>query len=79
MMDVLTKIFGSKHDRDVKKAQPIVQDVNAIFVQLESLSDDALRAKTTEFRDKLAAETKESRDRLTSFRKQLSGLEGPPP
>ena len=78
MMDVLTKIFGSKHDRDVKKAQPIVQDVNAIFVQLESLSDDALRAKTTEFRDKLAAETKESRDRLTSFRKQLSGLEGPP-
>ena len=43
MMNYLTKIFGSKHDRDVKKARPIVEEINAIYRTLESLSDDAYR------------------------------------
>ena len=78
MMNYLTKIFGSKHDRDVKKARPIVEEINAIYRTLESLSDDALRAKTTEFRDKIAAETRESQEHLQTLREQLPGLEGEP-
>ena len=78
MMDYLTKIFGSKHDRDVKKARPIVEEINAIYRTLESLSDDALRAKTTEFRDKIAAETRESQEHLQTLKEQLPGLEGEP-
>ncbi|MEE2752377.1 MAG: preprotein translocase subunit SecA [Candidatus Latescibacterota bacterium] len=78
MMDFLTKMFGSKHDRDVKKSRPIVSEINAIFKTLEGLSDDALRAKTTEFRDKLAAETKSSHKHLKSLGDQLPGLEGSP-
>jgi preprotein translocase subunit SecA len=78
MMDLLTKIFGSKHDRDVKNAGPTVEAIDTIYKTLESLSDDALRGKTTEFRDKLAFETKESREHLQSLRDQLPGLEGEP-
>ena len=30
-MNFLTKIFGSKHDRDVKKMQPIVDEINQFY------------------------------------------------
>ncbi len=78
MMEFLTRLFGSKHDRDVKKSRPIVDDIDAVFKTLESLSDEALQAKTPAFRDRLSAETKESREHLQSLRDQLPGLEGEP-
>src|SRR5437870_2192368 len=50
---VLTAVFGSKHERDVKRMLPVVAQVNALEAEASSLSDDALRAKTVEFRDRL--------------------------
>jgi preprotein translocase subunit SecA len=50
---ILTKIFGSKHERDVKRITPIVETINMRFEELESLSDDELRAKTDEFKKRL--------------------------
>ena len=50
---VLTSIFGSKHERDVKKMLPIVAQINALEPEISKLSDDGLRAKTQEFRDRL--------------------------
>src|SRR5438105_3890791 len=50
---VLTAIFGSKHERDVKRMLPIVADINALEPEISKLSDDALRTKTEEFRDRL--------------------------
>jgi preprotein translocase subunit SecA len=50
---VLTAIFGSKHERDVKRMLPTVSQINALERDISALSDDALRAKTQEFRDRL--------------------------
>ena len=47
---VLTMMFGSKHERDVKAMRPIVAQINALEPQVSALSDDQLRAKTDEFR-----------------------------
>src|SRR5215217_4228482 len=52
---ILTKIFGSQHDREVKKMLPMVAAINEIEPQIKALSDEELRAKTAEFRDQLAA------------------------
>ena len=49
----LTMIFGSKHERDVKAMRPIVAQINALEPEISALSDDALRAKTPEFRERL--------------------------
>jgi preprotein translocase subunit SecA len=49
----LTLIFGSKHERDVKRMLPIVQRINALEPEISRLNDDQLRAKTTEFRERL--------------------------
>jgi preprotein translocase subunit SecA len=51
---VLTKIFGSQHERDVKKMLPIVAAINEMEPQIQALSDEGLRAKTAELREQLA-------------------------
>jgi preprotein translocase subunit SecA len=54
MIGLLSKIFGTKHDRDVKRIAPLVDEINERYEELHSLSDDGLRAKTAEFRGRLA-------------------------
>ncbi|MFL6258468.1 MAG: preprotein translocase subunit SecA [Thermoanaerobaculia bacterium] len=50
---ILTKIFGSQHEREVKKLLPVVAAINEMEAQIKPLSDDELRAKTAEFRTQL--------------------------
>jgi preprotein translocase subunit SecA len=51
---LVKKVFGSKNDREVKKLRPIVEQVNALEAGLQSLSDDALRQKTADWKAKFA-------------------------
>src|ERR1700736_1237981 len=50
---ILTMIFGSKHERDVKGMLPRVAQINALEPEVSKLSDDELRGKTVEFRERL--------------------------
>jgi preprotein translocase subunit SecA len=52
---VARKLFGSANDRRIRSYQPRVGEINALEKELEALSDDALRARTEEFK-KLVAE-----------------------
>jgi preprotein translocase subunit SecA len=54
MLNVLKKIFGTKHSREVKKMLPIVEQINQYFEEYENLSDAELRAKTDEFKSRIA-------------------------
>src|SRR5712692_1684967 len=50
---VLTAIFGSKHERDVKRMLPVVAQINALEPEVSALSDEQLRGRTSEFRQRL--------------------------
>ncbi|HVR42281.1 MAG TPA: preprotein translocase subunit SecA [Thermoanaerobaculia bacterium] len=50
---VLSSLFGTKHERDVKKMLPLVQRINALEPEVSALSDEGLREKTAEFRERL--------------------------
>ncbi|NUN06867.1 MAG: preprotein translocase subunit SecA, partial [Bdellovibrio sp.] len=50
---ILTKIFGTKHDREMKKIQPTVDRINALEPKMAALTDDQLKAKTPEFQERL--------------------------
>ncbi len=50
---IFTKIFGSHHDREIKKLQPLVQKINELESSMQKLSDDELKNKTTEFKKRL--------------------------
>ena len=51
---IFRSIFGTKHERDVKRMSPIVAEIGALEPGLKTLSDEALRARTAEFRQRLA-------------------------
>ena len=54
LQSVLLKVFGNKHERDVKKLQPLVDQINALEPSIKVLSDEQLKNKTDEFKDRLA-------------------------
>src|SRR5499427_1427163 len=51
---VFRKVFGTKHERDVKRMRPVVAEINALEPAMQALSDRDLRAKTEELRQRLA-------------------------
>jgi preprotein translocase subunit SecA len=51
---VARKLFGSSNDRRIRSYRPRVEDINALEPELEALSDEALRARTDEFKKLLA-------------------------
>ena len=52
-MSFLTKIFGSRNQRLLKQYQKIVREINALEPKLEALTDEQLKAKTPEFKERL--------------------------
>ncbi len=50
MKNFINKLFGSHSDRELKRLKPIVDKINSLEPELQTLSDDELRAKTEEFK-----------------------------
>src|SRR5690606_5106658 len=53
MLKFLSKLFGSKSERDIKSIQPIVEKIKGEYSKLTNLSHDELRAKTIEFKSRI--------------------------
>ncbi len=53
MLKFLTGVLGDSNEKEVRKIAPVVERTNACEPELQALSDDALRAKTEEFRSRL--------------------------
>ncbi|HNB92670.1 MAG TPA: preprotein translocase subunit SecA, partial [Saprospiraceae bacterium] len=53
MLDFIKKLFGTKTEREVKAYMPIIDEINGYFESYKSLSNDELRNKTTEFRERI--------------------------
>jgi preprotein translocase subunit SecA len=51
--NLLTKVFGSKNERELKKINPIVQKINAFEPKMQSMSDEALKSQTPLFKERL--------------------------
>ena len=53
MFDIIKKIFGTPHERAVRKMKPMVRKINDLESEIEKLSDAKLQAKTAEFRERI--------------------------
>ena len=71
----LTKIFGSKSDRDLKDLYPLVDEIKASFAQLKSLSDEQLRDKTIEFKSKIQAHLSPIQSEIEDLKLQAANEE----
>ncbi|WP_138203894.1 preprotein translocase subunit SecA [Haloimpatiens lingqiaonensis] len=52
-MGLLDKVFGTYSERQLKKVKPIVDKIDSYDVEMQKLSDEELRAKTGEFKERL--------------------------
>ena len=54
---LISKVFGTRHERERKRVQPIVDAVNIEYARLQSVSEEELRAQTAKFREILRQRT----------------------
>jgi preprotein translocase subunit SecA len=71
MLSFINKIFGSKSDRDVKAAKPLVEKILAEYEKLSGLTNDELRAKTSEFRNRIKGGLKPIDDKIAEIKSNV--------
>ena len=53
-MSMFQKVFGTHSEREVKRIKPLVDQIEALRPTMQALSDEDLRNKTTEFKERLS-------------------------
>jgi len=53
ILNALTKIFGSKNERELKQLQPSVERINALESEIQAMNDDRLKAQTPRFKERI--------------------------
>ena len=61
-------VFGSRHERERKRVQPIVDEVNEEYARLQSVSDAELQGQTAKFRAVIESRTAELRGRIDALK-----------
>src|SRR4026209_2761382 len=51
---LLAKVIGTQNEREIKRLRPLVAEINALEPSIQPLTDEQLRAKTAEFRQRIA-------------------------
>src|SRR5262252_8965638 len=54
---ILAKVVGTQNEREIKRLRPRVAEINSLESSVQSLTDEQLRQKTTEFRERVSAGT----------------------
>ena len=72
MWDFIKKIVGTKNDREIKRIRPYVDEINKLEPDFERLSDDELRAKTAQFKQRLAEATAALKSELEETQNRAS-------
>ncbi len=72
---LLTKVFGSENQRYLKSIQPLVDRINELEPSVRKLSDDELRARTVEFKERVAQAVADSTDLAERKRREREILD----
>ena len=76
ILDNVLKLFvGDKSKKDISDIQPIVEQIKNQEEVIEKLTIDELRAKTTEFKNKIKADQKEIQDQINALEKESSEID----
>ena len=71
MANFLSKLFGTKSDRDLKEVKPFLDATLKIYPEIQKLDNDQLRAKTIEFKERIRKEVEAEENELASLRQRI--------
>lgn len=72
---LISKLFGSKTDRDIKEIKPVIELVNTEFEKLKSVSNDELRHKTIEFKQAINLAIQDIENQIIDLNSQAESEE----
>lgn len=75
MLNLFKKIFGDKHEKDLKVLWPVVDEINSHYEELKKLSDDELRQKTADLKTLIQERTRETRKKIEEIKSRLQSDE----
>jgi preprotein translocase subunit SecA len=70
MKNLLSKLFPSKKERDIRDLAPFVDDIAEVYAQLHTITDDDLRAKTAELKERMRVGTADLLESIESLRQE---------
>lgn len=73
--EFMTKLFGNKSQRDLKEITPYVDKVKAVYPSIKALSNDELRAKTDEIKQRIQDYVAEEKAQVEELRKGIEDKE----
>jgi len=71
----LKSLFGNKSSRDLKKIMPIVNQIKAIYPEIDALDIDALRQRTADIRQMLKDSVQDKRDEIDRIKVEIEALD----
>ena len=74
---LLGKVFGDRHEREARRLEPLVEEINAIADDLQSVSEDELRAQTLKFRGVIRERTSSLEADISAIRDRKRSAEDP--
>ncbi len=75
LSDILKSLFGNKSTRDLKKITPIVNQIKAIYPEIDALDIDALRQRTADIRQSLNDSVQDKRDEIDRIKAEIETLD----
>jgi preprotein translocase subunit SecA len=75
MLEFISKLFGSKSERDVKGILPLVDKIKAEYAKLDGITNDELRAKTIEFKETIRTGLEGIDAEIASIKSRTEGEE----
>ncbi len=77
LKNLLGSVFGTRHERERKRVQPIVDEINEIGERLKSVSEDELKGQTAKFREAIRGRTAELTAQIATLKEAKKTAEDP--
>ena len=72
-IDFLSKLFGNKSQRDLKEITPWVERIQAVYPEIDALSNDELRERTQALRERIQAYVSSEREEIAKLKASVEG------
>jgi preprotein translocase subunit SecA len=74
-IDIITKLFGNKSQKDMKAIMPYVEQIKAVYNQIDALSDDELRDKSAALMSRLQEAVADKKSRILALKSNIETIE----
>src|SRR5215471_4561002 len=71
---VVARFIGTKHERDIKKLQPVIAAINAREAEVQALSDEGLRTRFSELRKQVLEQLKDADPSESGYKEKLQAV-----